>query len=177
MIVRARPSSGSHGRGAFLLSPLRKGRHAQSCAQKARVSHEQFAFLYFAGKRNNQLIRSSVGPEQCLPSQVLAFRMAALDEQDIMSARILQYLWHAECPECGSVGTHDGDCTRDWWLPGRGLFGDSPLFRGTELFGLTSLAKAILARETTETEDATRSGARLLPASAVRRPALQNLAP
>ena len=122
-------------------------------------------------------IRSSVGPEQCLPSQVLAFRMGAPDEQDIMSARILQYLWHAECPECGSVGTHDGDCTRDWWLSGRGLFGDSPLFRGTELFGLTSLAKAILARETTETEDATRSGARLLPASAVRRPALQNLAP
>ena len=79
--------------------------------------------------------------------------MAASDEQEIMSARILQYLWHAECPECGFVGRHDGDCTRDWWLPGRGLFGDSPLFRGTELFGLTSLAKAILARETTETED------------------------
>ena len=111
---------------------------------------------------NNQLIRSSFGPEQCLPSQVLAFRMAALDEQDIMSARILQYLWHAECPECGSVGTHDGDCTRDWWSRGRGLFGDAPPFRGTELLGLTSLAKAILARETTETEDATRSGLHVL---------------
>ena len=102
---------------------------------------------------NNQLIRSSFGPEQCLPSQVLAFRMAALDEQVIMSARILLYLWHRICPECGCVGTHDGDCTRDWRWPGRGLFGNAPPFRGTELLGLKLLAEAILARKTTETED------------------------
>ena len=107
-------------------------------------------------------VRSSVGPERCLSSQVSTFRVAVPDEQDVMSARILLCLWHVECPECGCVGMHDGDCTRDWWLPGRGLFGDSPLFRGTELFGLTSLAKAILARETTETEDATRSGLHVL---------------
>ena len=76
--------------------------------------------------------------------------MAACDEQDIMPARILQYLWHVKCPECGFVGTHDGDCSRDWRLPGRGLFGDAPPFRGTELLGLTLLAKAILARKTTQ---------------------------
>ena len=108
---------------------------------------------------NNQLIRSSFGPEQCLPSQVLAFRMAAFDEQEIRSARILQYLWHAECPECGFVGRHDGDCTRDWWDRGRGLFGSAPPFKGTELLGLKLLASAILARKTLGTLDSHASSA------------------
>ena len=75
----------------------------------------------------------------------MAFRMAAFDEQEIMSARILQYLWHVGCQECGYTGTHDGDCSRDWRSPGRGLFGDKPPFRGTELLGLRLLAEAILA--------------------------------
>ena len=49
------------------------------------------------------------------------------------------------------MGTHDGDCTRDWRWPGRGLFGKALPFRGTELLGLKLLAKAILARKTTDT--------------------------
>ena len=98
-------------------------------------------------------VRSSAGPEQCLPAHVSTFRMAAADEQYIMSARILLYLWEAECPECGCAGMHDGDCTRDWWDRGRGLFGSAPPFRGTELLGLKLLASAILARKTLGTLD------------------------
>ena len=104
-------------------------------------------------------VRSSVGPERCLSSQVSTFRVAVPDEQDLMSARILLYLWHVECPECGCVGMHDGDCTRDWWDRGEGLFGDAPPFKGTELLGLQLLASAVLARATMGTVDSHASGA------------------
>ena len=62
----------------------------------------------------------------------------------VWAAQILAHLWHCECPECGCEGSHDGDCTRDWAGGGRGICGDLPPFRGTELLGLMQLAKQIL---------------------------------
>ena len=67
-------------------------------------------------------------------------------EYDVLTAKILLYLVYEECPECFQPrGNHDGDCTRDWNDPGKGLLGDRPPFRGTELFGLELLVGAILS--------------------------------
>ena len=130
-----------HARG----SPVACG----ACGKKGR--HFKMESIWDCGAQ--EPVRSSAGPAQCLPTHVSTFRMVAADEQYIMSARILLYLWEAECPECGCVGMHDGDCTRDWWDRGRGLFGSAPPFKGTELLGLKLLASAILARKTLGTLD------------------------
>ena len=67
---------------------------------------------------------------------------------DVLTAKILLYLVHQDCPECGQPfgESHDGDCTRAWNEPGKGLLGDRPPFRGTELLGLRLLVGAILSR-------------------------------
>ena len=73
----------------------------------------------------------------------------------VWAARILAHLWHWECPECFCEGSHDGDCTRDWPGGGRGIMGDLPPFRGTELLGLMQLAKQMHLRTEGSPQSAT----------------------
>ena len=68
------------------------------------------------------------------------------DAGALLFFNVLKYLWHWECPECGECGRHDGDCTRDSFYPGRGLFGNAPPFRGTSLTGLLQLSMAFGSR-------------------------------
>ena len=75
--------------------------------------------------------------------------------EGVWAAWILAHLWHQECPECGCEGLHDGDCTRDWPGGGRGISGDLPPFRGTELLGLMQLAKQMHLRTEGSPQSAT----------------------
>lgn len=75
--------------------------------------------------------------------------------EGVWAAWILAHLWHQECPECGCEGLHDGDCTRDWSGGGRGISGDLPPFRGTELLGLMQLAKQMHLRTEGSPQSAT----------------------
>ena len=69
-------------------------------------------------------------------------------ELTVLRETILLFLSYEECPECGCPrAIHDGDCSRDWQVPGKGLFGDKPRFKGTELVGLLHVVRAILARK------------------------------
>ena len=60
-----------------------------------------------------------------------------------LGKHILKFLHYDECPECGESGRHDGDCSRDGFLPGRGLCNDLPPFQGTPWVGFVQVVATI----------------------------------
>ena len=78
--------------------------------------------------------------------QTLWLELCAMETSLSLSLRIMAFLHYDECPECGEEGrhTHDGDCTRDGWDPGRGIFGDAPAFFGTEFAGFAQVMQVWL---------------------------------
>ena len=136
-----------------MLRPTRRAQqlqHREACiaAIKRSGDYVDYVAQHFARRPLTPNPRKAQVTKRAWETSVFQWRkdLRQPSAEGVWAAWILAHLWHQECPECGCEGLHDGDCTRDWPGGGRGIAGDLPPFRGTELLGLMQLAKQMHLR-------------------------------